>query len=94
MEFQMAPENEQTKNESLGLNVNFGSAEGKKPVSMRIVVDDFRDHGYGEDSYKDYPEFLCSVSDYAHFEQIVEKSKNELDNLKPLAKIFFEAKRL
>ncbi len=93
MEFQMAPENEQTKNESLGLNVNFDPAKDKE-VSVSIVVDDFRDHGYGEDGYKDYPEFLCSVSDYAHFEQIVEKSKNELDNLKPLAKILFEAKRL
>jgi len=90
----MAPENEHTKNESLGLNVNFGSAEGKKPVSVRIVVDDLRDYGYGEDGYKDYPEFLCSVSDYDHFERNVEKIKNELDNLKPLAKIFLEAKRL
>jgi len=94
MEFRIAPENEQTDNESLGLSVKFGPAEGKKPVSLRIVVDDFGDHGYGNDGNKDCPEFLCSVSDYEHFERNIEKFQNELENLKPLAKIFFEAKRL
>ena len=94
MEFQMAPENELTKNESMGLSVKLGPSEGKEPVSVRIVFDVFRKLGYGYDGYKDCPEFLRPASDYEHFERNVEKFQNELEHLKPLAKTFFETQQL